>query len=54
MINNIYFDNMVRNIYPADIQLNKANISDTETSFLDLHLYISNDIVPTKIYNKRK
>ena len=52
-INNIYFDNMVRNIYPAELQLNKANISDTETSFLDLHLFISNDIVSTKIYDKR-
>ena len=44
---------MVRNIYPAELQLNKANISDTETSFFDLHLFISNDIVSTKIYDKR-
>ena len=52
-INNAYFDNMVSQIYPAELQLNKANASDTEAAFLDLHLSISNDIVPTKIYDKR-
>ena len=26
-INNIYFDNMVRQIYPAELQLNIANTS---------------------------
>ena len=31
----------------------KANISDTEDTFLDLHLSISNDIVSTKIYDIR-
>ena len=40
----MYFDNMVRHIYPAEIQLNRANTTDTEFSFLDLHLSISNDI----------
>ena len=52
-INNVYFDNMVSQIYPSELQLNKANTSDTETTFLDLHLSISNDIVSTKIYDKR-
>ena len=33
--------------------MNKANTSDTEAAFLDLHLSISNDIVSTKIYDKR-
>ena len=47
-INNVYFDNMVRKIYPSELQLNKANTSDTEAAFLDLHLSISNDIVSTK------
>ena len=27
---NIHFDNMVSQIYPAELQLNKANTSDTE------------------------
>ena len=52
-INNVYFDNMVRQIYPSELQLNKANAADTEATFLDLHLSISNDIVSTKIYDKR-
>ena len=52
-INNVYFDNMVSQIYPSELQLNKANASDTEAAFLDLHLSISNDIVFTKIYDKR-
>ena len=44
---------MVSQIYPPELQLNKANTSDTEVAFLDLHLSISNDIVSTKIYDKR-
>ena len=51
-VNNIYFDNMVSQIYPSELQLNKANTADTEAAFVDLHLSISNDIVPTKIYDK--
>ena len=41
---------MVSQIYPSELQLNKAN---TKAAFLDLHLSISNDIVSTKIYDKR-
>ena len=48
-INTVYFDNMVSQIYPSELQLNKANTSDMEAAFLDLHLSISNDIVSTKI-----
>ena len=51
-INNVYLDNMVSQIYPSELQLNKANASDTEAAFLDLHLSISNDIISTKIYDK--
>ena len=46
-INNVYFDNMVSQVYPSELQLNKDNTSDTEAAFLDLHLSISNDIVST-------
>ena len=35
------------------VQCDKADTSDTEASFLDLHLSISNDFVSTKIYDKR-
>ena len=52
-INNVYFDNMISQIYPSELQLNKANTSDTKAAFLDLHLSISNDINSTKIYDKR-
>ena len=40
-IDNPYFEGMVNRIYPPELQLNKANISDTEAPFLDLHLSIS-------------
>ena len=52
-IDNNFFDNMVNQIYPSELQLNKANVSDTEASFLDLHLSISDGCVQTKIYDKR-
>ena len=48
-INNVYFDNKVSQIYPSELQLNKASASDTEATLLDLHLSFSNDIVFTKI-----
>ena len=32
-INNDYFETMVSQIYPSEIQLNKANTSDTEAAF---------------------
>ena len=52
-IDNIYFDQMVDRIYPTELQLNRANSSDTEAPFLDLNLCISNGTVSTKIYDKR-
>ena len=52
-IYNFYFDHMVSQIYPSELQLNKTNTSDTKAAFLDLHLSISNGIVSTKIYDKR-
>ena len=32
-INNVYVDNLVSQVYPSELQLNKANRSDTETAF---------------------
>ena len=52
-INNIYLDNIVCQIYPSGLQFNKTNTSDTEAAFYDLHWSISNDVVSTKIYDKR-
>ena len=52
-IDNIYFDGMVNHNYPSELQLNKANSSDTEVPFLDLHLTISDGFVSSKIYDNR-
>ena len=52
-INNNFFDSMVNRIYPSELQLNKAKLSDTEASFLDLHLSISDGFVKTKNCVKR-
>ena len=52
-IDNPYFEGMVNQIYPPELQLNKANTSATEAPFLDLQLSISNGFVSSKIYDKR-
>ena len=52
-IDNNFFDSMVNRIYPSELQLNKANVSDADASFLDLHLSISDGFLKTKIYEKR-
>ena len=52
-IDNPYFQGMVNRIYPPELQLNKANTSNTEAPFLDLHLSISNGFFSSKIYDKR-
>ena len=43
---------MVNRIYPPELQLNKANTSDTEAPILDLHLSISNGFDSSKIYDQ--
>ena len=50
-IDNPYFEGMVNQIYPPELQLNKASISDTEAPFLDLHQTVSvaNGFVSSKI-----
>ena len=50
---NTYFDGLISQIYPTELQLNKANSSDTKTAFLDLHLPIVDGFVSCKIYDKR-
>ena len=54
-IDNTYFEGMVNQINPSELQLNKANTSDTVVPFLDLHLHvsISNGFVSSKINYKR-
>ena len=52
-INNPYFDSFIADIYPKELQLNKANISDNSAAFLDLNLEINHGYITTKIYDKR-
>ena len=52
-IDNIQFKQMVHRIYPAELQLSKANASDNETAFLDFNISVHNDTLSTKIFNKR-
>ena len=52
-MNNVYYYDMVSQIYLSELQLNKAHTSDTQGAFFDLHLSISNDIFSTNKYNKR-
>ena len=51
-IDNPYFEGIVNQIYPSELQLNKANTSDTEDPLLDLNLSISNVFVSSKSYDK--
>ena len=48
-IDDPYFEQMVGQIYPTELQLNKVNSSATEAPFLDLNLFIKNGIVSSKI-----
>ena len=53
-IDNSYFEQMVGQIYPTELQLNKAYYSsDTEAPFLGLNLSITNGVVSSKIYDER-
>ena len=52
-IDNNFFDSIVNRIYLSELQLNKTNLSDTEASFLDLRLSLSDVFFKTRIYDKR-
>ena len=53
-IDNTYFNGLISQIYPPqELQLNKANSSDTEAVVLDLHLSVVYGFVSCKIYDKR-
>ena len=47
------FDSMPNHIYPSELQLSNANVSDTEASFLDLHLSLSDGFIKTKSFDNR-
>ena len=44
---------MIKQTYPSELRLNKANSSDTAAPLLDLHLTISDGFVASKLYDKR-
>ena len=52
-IDNPEFEKHIPDIYPAELQLNKANTSDTETSFLDLNIKVIGSDIHTSVYDKR-
>ena len=52
-IDNPEFEKYIPDTYPAELQLNKANTSDKETSFLDLNIKVICSDIHTSIYDKR-
>ena len=40
-------------MYPTELQLNKANTSDKQTSVLDLRIKVVGSNIHTKVYDKR-
>ena len=46
------FAEHITDIYPRELQLNKANISDKETSFLDLNIKVIGNNSHTSVYDK--
>ena len=47
-IENPEFEKYIPDIYPAELQLNKSNTSDKETSFLDLNIKVIGSDIHTK------
>ena len=52
-INNPEFEKQIPDIYTFGLQLNNANISDKETSFLDLNIKVFGSDIHTSVYDKR-
>ena len=52
-IDNPEFEKHIPDIYPAELQLNKANASDKETSFLDLNIKVIGRPTPKMTPNCR-
>ena len=52
-IDNTEFVKYIPDIYPAELQLNKANTLDKETSFLGLNIKVIGSDINTSVYDKR-
>ena len=44
-VDNIYFEQMLDEMFPTELQLNEANTSDTHAPVLDLTVSVTNGIV---------
>ena len=53
-INNPEFKKHIPHIYPTELQLNKANTSYKETSFLDLNIKVTGSDGHTSVYDKKE
>ena len=52
-IDNIYFDQMVDRIHPTELQLNRANSSDTEALFwIWIYVYLTVQFPPKFMINE--
>ena len=51
-IDNPEFEKHITDIYPTELQLNKANTWDKGTSFLDLNIKVIDSDVHTRVYDK--
>ena len=47
------FDKHIPDVYPTKLQVNKANTSEKETSFLDFDINVIGSDVHTSVYDKR-
>ena len=43
----------ISDLYPAELQLNRANTQDKETSVLDLNIKVISCDIHTSVYDKR-
>ena len=50
-IDNPEFAEHIPDIYPKELQLNTANTSDKETSFLDLNIKVIGSNIHTSVYD---
>ena len=52
--NNIYFENVIHDIYPQELVLSKTNSSNLHTEYLDLDISIVNGRIVCKVFDKRR
>ena len=52
-IDNPNFRDYIQYIYPSELELKETTISDSEVSYLDLHLSLLDGNVTSKLYDKR-